>query len=725
MTTYNTGNPIGSTDPRDLSDNSENFDNAVNNTASANWTDRFGVSRVSLAAQVGYIGTGVGGAIESYSAGLLMGTYNTIILYSGEFYRPSASATLPYTTTATLPDVDSNLVSVGDATLRQDLASNPSTGGGALLVEGVVQRVSSRTEMKAYDVPTGYQFSLAEGGRSGLFEVKTGSPPADTQEGIYIVLTNGNYAERINKTFLTPEMFGVVGDGIVDDTTAMKAAASTGTFVIGKNGSNYRLTEGIYLSDNTVFNLNGSSLQFYVIGEERCLVLDGSNTEVFNGTVINNTVEGGLSGDFQTPVMIGSLRDGLARTNCIVRNLFVDTKQPNGRCIIGYGDISNVLIQNIEAPSSTNIGRIVAIHWGSLGVAPVAQTFHSHNIKIENIFCEGLFNASSDAGVIFLSGAYDVDVSNIYGKEVPDGYIVRVFCGDYGYQYAQTITEKELAGQGIRLNNLYGKARRVVQVGMANPSGDVAQEWPVQVNVSGAGAEGYGSSDTSSIGVFTVDCSNVYVEGNTFDGFYYGVFPSVRSKKTTIRNNVFKNSVQSGIECRGTLGSETKVLRIRDNAFESSGVYDIYAEFADDVLIDGNEFNSPLAARSVFADSTNKPTNMKVTNNHVISCSATPFVFGAGATVNCCVLFNGNTLDDALAFNIKGGQENVPYALTSGRNSAALQKAYFSDRAPLFEPSEVGDIVWNTGAAASGFSGWICVTAGTPGTWKTFGVISA
>jgi hypothetical protein len=33
-----------------------------------------------------------------------------------------------------------------------------------------------------------------------------------------------------------------------------------------------------------------------------------------------------------------------------------------------------------------------------------------------------------------------------------------------------------------------------------------------------------------------------------------------------------------------------------------------------------------------------------------------------------------------------------------------------------------GDIVWNTGAAASGTAGWVCVVAGTPGTWETFGI---
>lgn len=36
-----------------------------------------------------------------------------------------------------------------------------------------------------------------------------------------------------------------------------------------------------------------------------------------------------------------------------------------------------------------------------------------------------------------------------------------------------------------------------------------------------------------------------------------------------------------------------------------------------------------------------------------------------------------------------------------------------------------GDIVYNTTPSASGFVGWVCTSAGTPGTWKTFGAISA
>jgi hypothetical protein len=37
---------------------------------------------------------------------------------------------------------------------------------------------------------------------------------------------------------------------------------------------------------------------------------------------------------------------------------------------------------------------------------------------------------------------------------------------------------------------------------------------------------------------------------------------------------------------------------------------------------------------------------------------------------------------------------------------------------------KVGDIVYNTAPATAGYIGWVCTVAGTPGTWKPFGVIA-
>jgi hypothetical protein len=38
---------------------------------------------------------------------------------------------------------------------------------------------------------------------------------------------------------------------------------------------------------------------------------------------------------------------------------------------------------------------------------------------------------------------------------------------------------------------------------------------------------------------------------------------------------------------------------------------------------------------------------------------------------------------------------------------------------------KVGDKIENTNPAAGGYMGWVCVTAGSPGAWKGYGIIQA
>ena len=45
--------------------------------------------------------------------------------------------------------------------------------------------------------------------------------------------------------------------------------------------------------------------------------------------------------------------------------------------------------------------------------------------------------------------------------------------------------------------------------------------------------------------------------------------------------------------------------------------------------------------------------------------------------------------------------------------------------APVAGTWAVGDIVWNTAPAAGGAPGWVCTTAGTPGTWKAMANLAA
>lgn len=131
MTTFNTGNPLGSTDVYDRYDNTENLDNFSNGPLDA-YQDRFGVSRQSLqgirnASQ--YVDLG------PYAAGLVFTSRNQVFSYLGEFYAPGPSITLPYTTTGAGAGERANFRSVGDAVLRGDLADGADPSKGAALVK--------------------------------------------------------------------------------------------------------------------------------------------------------------------------------------------------------------------------------------------------------------------------------------------------------------------------------------------------------------------------------------------------------------------------------------------------------------------------------------------------------------------------------------------------------------------------------------------------------------
>lgn len=102
MTTYNTGNPIGSKDARDLYDNAQNLDNFSNGSA-ASYTDRLGVSRRSLAgidATADDVLNGIGYAVPvAYASGISLTLTSHTVEYAGEIYAPKSSA-LPFTTSS-------------------------------------------------------------------------------------------------------------------------------------------------------------------------------------------------------------------------------------------------------------------------------------------------------------------------------------------------------------------------------------------------------------------------------------------------------------------------------------------------------------------------------------------------------------------------------------------------------------------------------------------------
>ncbi|MAX53468.1 MAG: hypothetical protein CMH22_15945 [Methylophaga sp.] len=243
MTTYNTQNPLGSADPRDLYDNAENADRLINGSENS-YPDRLGNNRLSWAgmesefqddqarregdfqaaqsdkqdrfndfiAASGYQFAG------DYAAGIEITEYNQVVRDgSGEFWRLSGTTDLPYTTTgAGLPESGA-FVTVGDAALRQELAAGVSTGQGGLLVRGAVIYVDTIADLRALP-----KSGLSSGQSANVRGSSFTFDGADWQPNGYVTLM----------------AFGAAGDGVTDDTGAISAAEGT-DWAIDGNGLTY------------------------------------------------------------------------------------------------------------------------------------------------------------------------------------------------------------------------------------------------------------------------------------------------------------------------------------------------------------------------------------------------------------------------------------------------------------------------------------------------------
>jgi len=80
-------------------------------------------------------------------------------------------------------------------------------------------------------------------------------------------------------------------------------------------------------------------------------------------------------------------------------------------------------------------------------------------------------------------------------------------------------------------------------------------------------------------------------------------------------------------------------------------------------------------------------------------------------------------IDNLATMTFKGGvalqTTVISYKVINGKrlgNSAAI---------PVNGTWGKGDVLINRNAVAAGKAGWICTTAGSPGTWKPFGAIDA
>lgn len=68
---------------------------------------------------------------------------------------------------------------------------------------------------------------------------------------------------------------------------------------------------------------------------------------------------------------------------------------------------------------------------------------------------------------------------------------------------------------------------------------------------------------------------------------------------------------------------------------------------------------------------------------------------------------------------------NTPTTFLEGRKARHFYGQQNPSAAGSTDQFYVGDLCWNSAVAAAGVPGWICTTAGTPGTWKAMAAVAA
>ncbi|BBR53533.1 hypothetical protein [Pseudomonas putida] len=157
---YNTGNPVGtdgSSDPRDLYDNSGVIDVFATDRTKRSTPDRLGVERRTIYGMdqdfIEFLGRqGYESVFLAYDAGVIIERQTQLVQRDGELYRAVDVSDLPLTLTGTWATDSANLLAVGDAALRQALAQ-PDGMNMVGAIEGVVgDFLPSRVHIRKFGV---------------------------------------------------------------------------------------------------------------------------------------------------------------------------------------------------------------------------------------------------------------------------------------------------------------------------------------------------------------------------------------------------------------------------------------------------------------------------------------------------------------------------------------------------------------------------------------------
>jgi len=337
-------------------------------------------------------------------------------------------------------------------------------------------------------------------------------------------------------------------------------------------------------------------------------------------------------------------------------------------------------------------------------------------------------NWFSGAGGVLVSGTADIQINNNVFDGTVNGiqFTASTLCNNISIQNnsftgnAYAITLKNTRDTRICGNDFRGDSSFNIHILSPSSSNTCINVLIENNNFYTAPATG---ATGATIMKLTGTLNGFVIDGNTFDGAKGNAILADSGSLIgfVISNNNIKNIDDDVFSF--TLTNAT--IAVKDNVFESgiakkaivfntpSGT----AEIKDNFVYSAN--TSLQSALNGAAMDINQATLAVISDNTVTSTNATyGILVRSGVTKLVC---NDNHVSGATTGN---------YGLFVGVDKISAHQTPFSNvvsyasSIPTTGTWLQGDIVYNTAPASAGYIGWVCTVAGTPGTWKTFGLIS-
>lgn len=202
--------------------------------------------------------------------------------------------------------------------------------------------------------------------------------------------------------YVTPEMYGAIGDGVNDDTRSFERALSNNKILVLNSKSTYLLSKTIQLDNNTIIYGNNATIRTsdtftpvlynsLFVNKNTDMLKYNDNIKIYNINIIET--------------INSSLTDGVIHLrgtqNSIIENVCIITQSNNSWGIIAFSANDNLTINNCNITNkSSNLG-------GCLWIRSGLDNGASSNIFINNL---NLINNSNDESLAINSG---VDTTTI------------------------------------------------------------------------------------------------------------------------------------------------------------------------------------------------------------------------------------------------------------------------------------------------------------------------